>query len=320
MASEASLKHTLRMLTQRAADSLRYRAGVVAAAILPEFVLTTIMSVRGYRARFGVFPNILGPRTYNEKILHRILFDRRPILQTLQDKYAVRRYISERGLSDILPRLHWVTQTPSDIPFDDLPRRFVVKPTHGSGWYALIYDQTAMDRARLIAECDAWLRQNYYDSYREWAYKHIEPRILVEEYIDDGTGPYPLRYRLGVFGGRVGIVEVNVGKQGENASFYTPSPWTRLAARFADYETLDRPIPAPWHLAEMIRHAEILAADLDFVRVDMFDTPEKPYFGEMTITPGAGRLPFVPREFDLYLGSLWQTQPHPFPSLSKLRR
>ena len=41
----------------------------------------------------------------------------------------------------------------------------------------------------------------------------------------------------------------------------------------------------------MIRCAEVLAAGLDFIRVDLYDTDDKVYFGEFTITPEAGNPP-----------------------------
>jgi hypothetical protein len=55
----------------------------------------------------------------------------------------------------------------------------------------------------------------------------------------------------------------------------------------------------------MLRYAEILGGGLEFVRVDLYDTPDRVYFGEITTTPVGGRLPFDSLEFDRYLGDLW---------------
>jgi hypothetical protein len=49
----------------------------------------------------------------------------------------------------------------------------------------------------------------------------------------------------------------------------------------------------------------VLAEGFDFIRVDLYDTADKVYFGEFTITPGAGTSQYTPHEFDHYLGSLW---------------
>jgi hypothetical protein len=64
-------------------------------------------------------------------------------------------------------------------------------------------------------------------------------------------------------------------------------------------------LPRPPHLDDMIRAAEILGRDLDFVRADFYDTARKYYFGELTTTPGAGLEHFDPPEFNHFLGQLW---------------
>jgi hypothetical protein len=64
-------------------------------------------------------------------------------------------------------------------------------------------------------------------------------------------------------------------------------------------------MPRPAHLAEMISAAEKLAGNLAFVRVDFYDLPDGPRFGEMTFSPNAGNGHFTPQAFDRYLGALW---------------
>jgi hypothetical protein len=56
----------------------------------------------------------------------------------------------------------------------------------------------------------------------------------------------------------------------------------------------------------MIRAAEVLCKDIDFVRADFYDTEHKIYFGELTMTPGSGLEVFEPVSFDAYLGGLWK--------------
>lgn len=293
------------MLVRRIKDSIRYRAGVIAAAVLPEFVLIATTSMWRHKARAGAFPNLVSPKTFNEKVLHRMLFDRRPILTRVQDKYAVRDYVTEKLGAGILPRLYWVTTNPSDIPFDALPDRFVVKPTHGSGWYRIVSDKADVDRRELIETCQSWLGQNYYYAEREWAYKHIEPRILVEEYIDDGTGLHPIRYKFYVFHGSVRVVEVCVGVPEQAGIGFYGRSWDRLPVRFSDWKEIDATLPRPTRLDEMIECAETLAGGLDFIRVDLYGTGTNVYFGEMTTCPGGGVYIFDPPAFNRALGAFW---------------
>jgi hypothetical protein len=59
----------------------------------------------------------------------------------------------------------------------------------------------------------------------------------------------------------------------------------------------------------MIKLAEEIAAEFDFMRVDLFDTPHGVFFGETTPYPGSGLSPFSPNSFDYFLGSHWSLPP-----------
>lgn len=52
----------------------------------------------------------------------------------------------------------------------------------------------------------------------------------------------------------------------------------------------DNDIPKPKNLNKMIEYAEILSRDFKFVRVDLYDTGDKVFFGELTFTPHGGLL------------------------------
>jgi len=277
-------------------------------AVLPESVVASARLVLRYTRRAGMLPNLFAPKTFNEKMLYRLLFDRRPILTMLADKYAVREYVKERVGAHVLTELYWTTQDPRDIPFDRLPRTFVVKPTHGSGWVRLVADQARVDPGEIIETCTGWLQQNYYHVAAEWVYKNIEPRIIVEEFLGDGTGVAPADYKLFVFDGRVELIAIHVGRFGDHRSNVYGRSWNKLGVRLS-YPNIEREADPPKHLREMIAYAEALGRGLDFVRVDLYDTDEKVYFGEMTITSGGAVDSFDPVEFDRQLGDMWHLSP-----------
>ncbi len=280
-------------------------------ASVSDRLIELFVSVRGYRMKYGGIPNLIRPETFTEKVLHRILFDRRPILTTLSDKYAVREYVKARIGEHVLPRLHWATISPEDIPFDTLPNKFVVKATHGSHWIRIVLDKTSVDCDELIEKCRWWLRQNYYYAFREPVYRNIEPRILVEELLSDGTGLTPTDYKCFVFDGTVRMVQVVQGYlTGVRMSFYE-LPWRKLRVSSARYDRIEEVVPRPKHLDDLIACAEALGRGIDFLRVDLYDTDAHVYFGEMSVTPGAGRFYFDSREFDRYLGGLWKISVKP---------
>jgi len=233
--------------------------------------------------------------------MYRILFDRRPVLMQVADKAAVRSYVASRLGQQVLPKVYYLTTRPDTIPFDRLPDRFVVKPTHGSGWVQIVTDKSAIDRDALVGICTRWLNQSYYDITREWVYKAIEPQIMVQEFIDDGIRPVPNDYRLFVFEGTVELIEVNVGHLPRGrVRLYTPA-WKKLAPESGG------DVPQPAHLAEMIAAARTLCGDLDFVRVDFYDTPEQLYFGELTTSPECALGRFLLEGLDRHLGGRWNS-------------
>lgn len=277
---------------------------------LPEIALDVAFSVRTYYQRHGVFPNLFRPKNFNEKVVARGLFDRRPILRQFADKFAVRSFVADRIGEEALPELFCVTRNPKELPFSRLPSSFVVKPTHGSSWVRTVRDKNEIDQAELIRECEYWLSQDYYKTCRERVYKGIPRRILIEELIDDGSPDAPTDYKFLVFHGKVEVIMVIEGRFAGLRGYFLDRDWNKLDAGFVDEDSpstrqQSEPIPKPPHLAEMIQAAEKLGRDMDFVRADFYDTPKKYYFGELTTTPAAGMEYFDPPEFNNFLGKLW---------------
>ena len=71
---------------------------------------TLLVKIR-YFFRFKKFLNLDNPQTLNEKILYQSLKTEIGLRTKLTDKWRVREYIEECGLSDILVKLYgvWVT-------------------------------------------------------------------------------------------------------------------------------------------------------------------------------------------------------------------
>ena len=208
--------------------------GRIAKHLLPEIAVDTLGSIALYRNAHGTLPNLLFPRKFSEKVAHRALFDQRAILKRFADKYAVRSYVAERAGPQILPEIYHVTSTPADIPFDKLPDRFVVKPTHGAGWVRLVWDKSRLNVPDLIEECEGWLSQNFYEKCRERIYKDIPRRILVEEFIDDGRGGAPVDYKFLVFRGRVEFHNLPVfDRFGKARGYFLDRNWKIVDAGLA---------------------------------------------------------------------------------------
>ena len=91
-----------------------------------------------YRECFGVFPRLNPPVSFTEHITHRIIFDRDPRLPIVCDKLAVRGLIEERVGKEYVVPLLGVWERPTEIAWHTLPKKFVLKPNHASGFVAIV--------------------------------------------------------------------------------------------------------------------------------------------------------------------------------------
>jgi len=287
------------------AESNNLESLLAALQRLPDPFDIGMFILEQYRAKFGVYPDVMRPKKFNEKIQARKLFDRRPILVTMADKCAVREHVADRVGRHILPVWYHVTEDPADLPFATLPPRYVVKATHGSGWVHLVKDRATVDPAAIVEMCQGWLALNFYDQSVEWAYRAVPRRIAVEEFLDNGAGEAAEDYKFFTFNGRVEFLQVDMSRFAGHKKNFFDRYWKPIALR-QEAENSPEEIPKPRNFAALIECAEALAKGIDFVRVDLYSIQDKVRFGELTATPGNGFFRFDPPEYDEIFGKLWR--------------
>src|SRR6516164_9073849 len=94
--------------------------------------------LKRYRRTFGVYPRLNPPVSFNERILHRLIYDRDPRLRIVSDKLAVRGLIEERVGKECVVPLLGVWERPREIAWHTLPEKFVLKPNHAAGAFAIV--------------------------------------------------------------------------------------------------------------------------------------------------------------------------------------
>jgi len=268
------------------------------------------MFVGRYIRYFGRLPHLLRPRTFSDKLLVRLLFDRDPRLTFFADKVAVRDYVSTRlGGTEHLTALYAVVDDPSKIRDLELPHAFAMKPNHLSGAVKLVTDRSTVDRAELEALAARWLRRNYFHETGEWAYRNIRPRIMFEELLDPGG--MPVDYKLHCFNGEPQYLSVMSGRfsGGPLMIDIYDMDFCLVPARFADEppSSPQRTIPPP-NWGQMVEISRKLAAGTEFIRVDLYNIDGRIVFGELTNYPGSGLLKFIPRVWDRTYGDYWRRQ------------
>jgi hypothetical protein len=261
-----------------------------------------------FKKEFGFDLNLKNPKTLNEKLQWKKIYDRKPIYTICTDKYLVRDLIKEKiGEKYLIPLLFHGCDI-DKIDFDKLPIPFIIKPNHGSGCIIIIRDKNDIDKKDILKECNKWLKYNFYFPGREWQYKNIKPMILIEKLILDEKGRIPTDYKFQCFHGKVEFIQIDTDRFGNHKKSFYNSKWECLPFVWCGekdnkpiFET-DKNINKPKNLDEMIKLSEKLASNFDYVRVDLYSLEDKTYFGELTFTPASGFDKFFPREWDRKFG------------------
>jgi hypothetical protein len=283
------------------------------------------------------------PTTFTQKLLRKLLDDRRSLLTIFADKATAQEYVRSVLGQDLAPRRYALSQDPDDIDWASLPRNFVAKVNHGSGGTVIVWDlaprsnplprDTArigwttfvvhpndVDLATLKRLLRHWLGLKFgegFGSNYEWAYTNIASRIVVEELLLDADNELPSDYRCFVFNGICRMIQVDSKRNTDSAAhggevlhvetrrdFYDTN-WALLEVT-SKFPKSDAPLQRPEQLDEMIGYAQQLAAETDFVRVDFYLLPSRIVFGELTNYPTSAIGRFDPSSFDEQIGMWWQ--------------
>jgi hypothetical protein len=282
--------------------------------VAARFVGDRAYVTRLYRKEFGRSPDLDHPSGFNEKILLKILGDRRSYLTVFSDKLRVREYVQRVAPFVALPTLYWWSDRADALDLAALPKSFVLKPNHGSGWLRVVDDRRTVQRDELVRLAREWLASDFNIVGREWAYRDISRAVYAEELLRGPEGDLPADYKLFVFGGKVRLIQVDRDRFARHTQVLFDEHWNAIDGTIRAAQGL--PLPAPASLAAMIAAAEALSARVDFVRVDLYDIGGKPYFGEFTHYPNKGLNRFQPASLDELLGSYLRLDDYAYDAVS----
>jgi len=263
-----------------------------------------------FRERNGYELNLDNPRSFNEKIVWKKLYDRNRLLTVTTDKYEVRAYLKnllgDEEANKIIVPVYYVTSDPRKIPFSDLPDRFVIKPNHGSRMHIIHKGDKPVYKEYIKRKCKEWLRTNYGFYHYEWAYRNIKRKIILEKLLETRDGSLPLDYKFYCFNSKCCLIRVSDNRfDSGNNSAYFDIEWNMLPVINPGYKSVNIGFKKPENLKYLINLAEKISSEFDAVRVDFYYCDGRVFFGELTHYDGSGLARFEPESFDFELGSYW---------------
>lgn len=268
------------------------------ARLIPDRVFLSIK----YYLSIGKSLKLKQPVTYNEKLQWQKMYDHNPIYPSLVDKYEVRSIVATKIGAEYLVPLIGVYDTPAAINIADLPDSFVIKPTHTSGDVLFCRDKNTFDWNHAYKTMSHWMASNYYWYDREWPYRSIKPRIIIEHMIQTTDGNPPKDYKIFCFSGEPKMAFVASDRGVATKFDFFDIEWNQLPLK-QHYPNSQYTIDKPHKWEEMLRIARELAQGLPQVRVDLYvDAQDHILFGELTLFHFSGFEPFEPDSYDIMLG------------------
>ncbi len=278
---------------------LLYSLNRLFGTLIPDILFVNLLFLFNcirFKSEF-YFLNYRNPRTFNEKVNRIKFFQRNKLSVIVADKLEVRKFVAERIGSQFLIPLLAVFNNPAEIDFKELPTNFIIKLNNGSGFNLINRESHKLDLEFTRKFFENAFNHDIYSLSREWHYKEIEPKILVEKLLEENITDYKFFCnKNGPF-----LIQVDSDRfQQHKRNFYNLN-WEKQDIQFV-YSNTQNIHELPSNLGLMIDLAKSLSQDFPFCRVDLYVLGDKIYFGEITLHPEGGVGPFKNIHQDFELG------------------
>ena len=265
---------------------------------------------REWRIQFGYDLDWDNPVTLNEKIQWLMANTDTSLWTRLADKVQVRDFIREKGFGDTLTELYGMWERAEDIDIDNLPEKCVLKCNHDCESVIILDKSKGFDSQQIVNHFRNHLVPFGYGSC-EPHYTRIKPMVMAEELIpkDNRIDSSSLvDYKFWCFNGFVHNCTPCYDRKGLDmvCDINLLNPWRLYREGLTDEARKSqkfKDIPEPEHLVEMIEICEVLSAGFPEVRIDLYDTCGRIYFGEMTFSASSGKMRQFSNDFQKEMGS-----------------
>lgn len=259
-----------------------------------------------YKCLTGDTLHLDNPYTFTEKIQWLKLHDHQLRYIQLVDKLLVKDYVEQMiGDEYIIPTLN-VWNSVSEIDYNSLPDRFVLKCNHDSGSVVICRDKNSFDKKAASKYLSKCLRRNPYYWGREWPYKYVKRKVFAEYYLEDLKSKVLIDYKFYCFNGNPKYCQVIKNRGSKETIDFFDMKWIHqpFIGLTPNVKNSDDIIREPYNFEKMKTFSNILSKNTYFCRIDFYEVNNRLFFGEITFYPNAGFGCFRPKDWNLKLGSL----------------
>lgn len=257
-----------------------------------------------YKGYCGHLPNLEHPTKFSEKMQWMKLHYRNELMPIVGDKFTVRGYLENMGYGYLVNDIIAVYETIGEFDLEKLPKSFVLKASHSSGWNLVVKDKDKINWNIWKRHMQYWLTHDIEWNGREWHYGEMKPRIVCEKYLEDKSGGL-MDYKFFCFNGQPRFMQLNVDRGLATATQnYYDLDWQLLPFGKTHVHNSNIHPDKPEHFDEMLKLATKLSTPFPFVRMDFYEANGKIYFGEFTFFPCSGMPDFIPSIWDDKVGEM----------------
>lgn len=261
-----------------------------------------------FKKKTGESLNLKNPKTFNQKIQWLKLNDNSDVKSQLTDKVLVRSFVESKIGEEFLKPALWIGKRFDEIPFEQLPDKFILKANNGSKRYLIIKDKKRfLGTSQLVDAVKIkfydWLNSPYYlVSALEMQYKNIEPQIIIEPVLCDEDCSVPVDIQVHCFNAIPKLFELKSNTEPRMCTVFNEY-FEQSDIKFMkkDISIFQQPDD---NLKKAVELSAVLCQNFKFVRVDWIVSGGKLYFNDMTFTPESGFYDFIDRKQNIKLGDM----------------
>jgi hypothetical protein len=256
--------------------------------------------------------NLDNPKTYNEKINFKKLFNKDKLVDTCSNKFELKNYIESLKLNVYTTKTFWFGRKLTSEIFKELPKQFVVKISNDNGpkSWEFVKNKDEANINKIVNKFNKRVKYKYGAYSGEKWYDRTKNIILIEEYLDSSIFPleeikvYCFNYDPLLNKPTEYILRLIKDRDTSKSQSFYDKDWNLLDIEYMGNKNHGHKTK-PVFFTNLIENSKKISSPFDHVRIDYLIYNNKLYVNELTFADSSGFIKFGNFKTDLYFGSLW---------------